>query len=79
MMKRRKIRRVLTTATFADMAVQDVEYWKKQSIAARLRAMALMRQINYGDAASGRMQKVFEVVTYPPHSSAMLITPPTST
>lgn len=68
-MKRRKIRRVLTTATFADMAVRDVEYWKKQSVAARLRATALMRQINYGDAATGWMQKVLEVVTYLPHSS----------
>ncbi len=65
-MKRRKIRRVLTTPTFADAAVQDVEFWKKQSVAARLRAMALTRQINYGDAANGRMENVLEVVKYSP-------------
>lgn len=68
-MKRRKICRVRTTANFADVAAQDVEYWKKQSVAARLRAMALMRQINDGDAATGRMEMVLELVTYPPRTS----------
>jgi hypothetical protein len=40
----------------------DVAYWRSQSPAARMRAMELMRQINYGQAAtSARLKRVLEV------------------
>jgi hypothetical protein len=40
----------------------DVAYWRSQSPNARLRAMELMRQINYGEAAvSGRLKRVLEI------------------
>jgi hypothetical protein len=55
-------RKEISVATFADMAAQDMAFWKGQSVNARLRAMELLRQINYGKAASGRMKRVFEVV-----------------
>jgi hypothetical protein len=39
-----------------------VAFWRRQSPAARLRAMELMRQINYGQAAtSGRLKRILEV------------------
>jgi hypothetical protein len=52
----------LSVATFADAAQQDREYWHQQTPQARLRAMELMRRINYGKAASGRLQRFLEVV-----------------
>ena len=57
-----RIRRVLTVSTFAEMEKQDRAYWLRQTPQARLRAMELMRRINYGDAATGRLQRFFEVV-----------------
>jgi hypothetical protein len=52
----------LTVATFADMEKQDRLYWSRQTPEARLRAMELMRRINYGQAAAARLQRFFEVV-----------------
>jgi hypothetical protein len=49
-------------STMKDAEQQDRDYWAKQTSQARLRAMELMRQINYGKAASGRLQRFFEVV-----------------
>jgi hypothetical protein len=55
---KRKKMAVGTLLTPAD----DVAYWRSQSTAARLRAMELMRQINYGQAATtGRLKRVLEV------------------
>ena len=48
--------------TLAEMEVQDRDYWLRQTPQARLRAMELMRRINYGKAAAGRLQRVLEVV-----------------
>jgi hypothetical protein len=52
----------LSVATFADMERQDRGFWLRQTPQARLRAMELMRRINYGKAASGRLQRLLEVV-----------------
>jgi hypothetical protein len=49
-------------ATFADIEQQDREWWFAQTPQARLRAMELMRRINYGQAAAGRLQRLLEVV-----------------
>jgi hypothetical protein len=49
-------------SSFADMDQQDRAYWMQQTPQARLRAMELMRRINYGKAATERLQRVLEVV-----------------
>lgn len=53
--KQRVDRQSLESASFAEAAVQDKEYWLKQTPHARLRALELMRRINYGQAAAGRL------------------------
>jgi hypothetical protein len=60
---KRKIRRRITIASsFAEAERQDCDYWLRQTPQARLRAMELMRRINYGKAATGRLQRVLEIV-----------------
>jgi hypothetical protein len=60
--KARIDRGAFIVSTLKDAEQQDREYWAKQTPQTRLRAMELMRQINYGKAASGRLQRFFEVV-----------------
>ena len=55
-------REITVVANFADAEKKDKEYWLKQTPQARLRAMERMRQINYGKAATGRLQRVLEIV-----------------
>jgi hypothetical protein len=55
-------RGTLTTASLADLDDLDRAFWARQTPHARLRAMELMRRINYGKAAAGRLQSFFEVV-----------------
>ena len=38
------------------------EYWRKQTPEARLRHVLELRRLNYGADATGRLQRVFEVV-----------------
>jgi hypothetical protein len=58
-----RIRRdAFSVSTFADMEKQDRAYWLRQTPEARLRAMELMRWINYGDAVTGRLQRILEIV-----------------
>jgi len=56
------MQRVLTVATLADAQKQDRASWWRQTPQARLRAMELMRRINYGEAAARRRERVLEVV-----------------
>jgi hypothetical protein len=43
-------------------AARDSEYWARRSPEDRLRAMELMRQVNYGyDPSTARLQRVLEV------------------
>jgi hypothetical protein len=58
-----RIQRVTSVSTFADTEKQDRAYWLRQTPQARLRAMELMRRINYGKAATGRMERVLEIVS----------------
>ena len=37
-------------------------YWLSRSVEERLEHMELLRRINYGDQAAGRLQRVLEVV-----------------
>jgi len=58
-----KLKRVFTIASsFAEAEAADIAYWKSQTPMARLRALEMMRRVNYGAAATGRLQRVLEVV-----------------
>jgi len=39
----------------------ELSFWLSKTPEARWQAMSLIRLINYGDAATGRLQRVFEV------------------
>ena len=47
-------RRVVSVASLAQ-ADDERRYWARQTPQARLRAMELLRRINYGNAAAGRL------------------------
>jgi hypothetical protein len=55
-------RKMISISSFATMEKEDKEFWLRQTPNARLRAVQLMRQINYGKAASGRLQRLLEIV-----------------
>jgi hypothetical protein len=40
----------------------DKHYWRSRTDAERLEYLQFLRILNYGDAASGRLQRVLEVV-----------------
>ncbi len=52
-------------ASFAELEADDRKFQKSQSWQSRLRTMELLRRINYGDATTGRLQRVLEVVQSP--------------
>jgi len=57
-----RLKRKVLTVVSLSAPPDDVSYWRSQPPRARLQAMELMRQINYGNAAaSGRLQRVLEV------------------
>lgn len=56
-----RVKRVLSVMPLSD-ADDNRHYWQRQSIQARLRHMELLRRINYGTAATGRLQRFLEVV-----------------
>ena len=39
----------------------EKDYWLKQTPEARLRQIEILRRINYGHRATGRLQRIFEV------------------
>lgn len=41
----------------------DIHYWLTRTPTERQQAIQLLREINYGPAASGRLRRVLEVVT----------------
>jgi hypothetical protein len=43
----------------------DKEYWLSKTPAERLQAVELMRRIIYGDEATKRLQRVFEITQRP--------------
>jgi hypothetical protein len=56
-----RLKRVITVTNLAE-AASDRDYWLRQSVHARLHHMELLRRINYGKAAAGRLQRLLEVV-----------------
>jgi hypothetical protein len=43
-------------------SLDEKDYWLKQTPEARLRHIEVLRRINYGNRASERLQRVFEVI-----------------
>jgi hypothetical protein len=43
----------------------EVEYWRSRTPAERLAHLETLRRINYGSAATGRLERVLEVVRLP--------------
>lgn len=39
----------------------DKEWWASQSVVSRLQTLLELRKIVYGDAVTGRLQRVFEI------------------
>lgn len=61
--KKRLLKPVIEVfSSFGEAEEADFERCRKMTVAERMRELALLRWINYGDAATGRLQRVFEVV-----------------
>jgi hypothetical protein len=54
-------RQVYEVATFETLS-SDLDYWLSRTLTERLEALELLRQIHYGEAANGRLVRVYEVV-----------------
>ena len=61
-----RVDRTAFSVVSMDQADEDGVYWATRTVEERLEAIEVMRRIAYGDAASGRLQRVFEVVQRPP-------------
>lgn len=48
-------------SSFEDADAEDAAYWRSRTPAERLAHLELLRRINYGDAAAGRLQPVLEI------------------
>jgi hypothetical protein len=51
--------------TTLDHADDDAAYWWQRTPEERLEHMEYLRRLNYGDLATGRLQRVFEIVPCP--------------
>jgi hypothetical protein len=49
-------------SSFEEADKQDKEYWHSRTPYERLEYMELLRRINYGTAATARLQRVLEIV-----------------
>ena len=49
-------------SSFEEAEKADEEYWFSRTPEERLEQVELLRRINYGDAATARLQRVFEIV-----------------
>ena len=54
----------ISIATLSDI-LSDQKFWLSLSPRERIRHMEDLRRINYGNAASSRLQRVLEIVQYP--------------
>jgi hypothetical protein len=48
-------------SSFEEADAEDDAYWRSRTPAERLAHLELLRRINYGDAATGQMEKVLEI------------------
>jgi hypothetical protein len=58
-------RTALSVAKLTDQPDDDDAYWFSRTPQERLAALELMRRITYGPAASGRLQRILEVIDLP--------------
>jgi hypothetical protein len=49
-------------SSFEEAERADEEYWFSRTPEERLAQLELLRRINYGDAATARLQRVLEIV-----------------
>ncbi|HEY0024308.1 MAG TPA: hypothetical protein VGB24_15435 [Longimicrobium sp.] len=58
--------------SFEEADAADAAYWRSRTPEERLAHLELLRRINYGERAAGRMERVLviesELPTDPPHS-----------
>ena len=59
--------RTALTISSLDQADDEKQYWFEQLPESRMMHLLLLRQINYGPDASGRLQGVLEVAEFPLH------------
>jgi hypothetical protein len=52
-------------SSFEEADAEDDAYWHSRTPAERLAHLELRRRINYGDAATGRLQRVLELAWLP--------------
>ena len=52
-------------SSFDEADAEDDAYWRSRTPAERLAHLELLRRINYGDAATGRLQRVLELAWLP--------------
>ena len=57
--------RTALTVTSLDQADDEKQYWFEQTPESRMMHLLLLRQINYGPDASGRLWRVLEVAEFP--------------
>jgi hypothetical protein len=57
--------------SFEEADAADAAYWRSRTPAERMAHLELLRRINYGERAAGRMERVLviepELPTEPPH------------
>ena len=60
-------RGTFSIVTLDDEDIEDKTYWHSKSPKERLVALEYLRQVMYGyDPNTTRLQRVFEIVTFPP-------------
>jgi hypothetical protein len=52
-------------SSFEEAEAEDDAYWRSRTPAERMAHLELLRRINYGDAATGRLQRVLEITWAP--------------
>jgi hypothetical protein len=55
----------LSVGDHSAVEAEERAYWHSRTPAERLRHVELLRRINYGDRATGRLQRVLEVAAVP--------------
>jgi hypothetical protein len=59
------VKRDALSVVSLEQADDEKEFWLTQSPVARFRHILYLRKMNYGDGASGRLQRVLEVADGP--------------
>ena len=60
-----RVDRTALSVVDLDDDAEERAYWRSRTPAERLAHLELLRRINYGDAATGRLQRVLELAWLP--------------